>query len=181
MKASAVLNDKDVWAIAAAQQQHFFSFQLVLPNGRAEEKKFVEGSAARPVSRMNGVNEAWRGAAVQLNSFSSIKSIAGPLPPQLIDEEKRAAQFMKWNWLICLLVELLARLWAVAGHGAPRKEANEDKKSTNETNEWSRKHWFVNGAKNGTTSKLSFNNQFIDWGREVRQWSEWAEWRGEER
>jgi len=32
--------------IAAAQQQHFFSFQLVLPNGRAEEKKFVEGSAA---------------------------------------------------------------------------------------------------------------------------------------
>ena len=63
MKASAVLNDKDVWAIAAAQQQHFFSFQLVLPNGRAEEKKFVEGSAARPVSRMNEIHEAWRGAA----------------------------------------------------------------------------------------------------------------------
>ena len=43
--------DLDLWEMnwlvaAAAQQQHFFSFQLVLPNGRAEEKKFVEGSAA---------------------------------------------------------------------------------------------------------------------------------------
>ena len=38
--------------IAAVHQQHFFSFQLALPNGRAEEKKFVEDSAARPVCRM---------------------------------------------------------------------------------------------------------------------------------
>ena len=42
--------------IAAAQQQHFFSFQLVLPNGRAEEKKFVEGSAAL-VESIKEINE----------------------------------------------------------------------------------------------------------------------------
>ena len=35
--------------IAAVHQQHFFSFQLALPNGRAEEKKFVEDSAAQPL------------------------------------------------------------------------------------------------------------------------------------
>ena len=67
MKASAVLNDKDVWAIAAAQSSLFFSFQLVLPNGRADEKKEEKKGIGRTSRIENGIkrfiflwNEQWR-------------------------------------------------------------------------------------------------------------------------
>ena len=65
--------------IAAVHQQHFFSFQLALPNGRAEEKKFVEDSAAQPVCRMKKLMEliyewSMKGWIGQLNKQSEIKS-----------------------------------------------------------------------------------------------------------
>ena len=45
-----------------AQQQNQKQFHSSLPNGKNGLFWFVEGSRPRPVSRMNEMNEAWRGA-----------------------------------------------------------------------------------------------------------------------
>ena len=85
--------------------------------------------------------------------------------------QPRAARSGLWAALLLLeWIKLSLLRW--------REKENEQWNQFMKGIEWNWRNWFVNEAKNGTTSKLSFNNQFIDWGREVRQWSEWAEWRG---
>ena len=83
------------------------------------------------------------------------------------EEKTKKKRMNEWvspcrNGMECSLVwsfgELLARLWAVAGHGAPRKRANKDKQTKRNGKEWrqtkERVKW-IGGGVSGSSMKLA--------------------------
>ena len=133
MKASAVLNDKDVWAISSQPSTNqSFLFSSFFLMGELKKRWLLRLMAARPVSRMKKLMELiyeWslkgRWESEPRKNFSFWLSEGG-----------RSAVIEEIDWFV---FGFIGGLWAARRQWLRQKEANKDRKSINEFNEGRKK------------------------------------------